>query len=1695
MNTKFNNCFFKKFYGVVSIVFCLLIGCLNGEKFLLAEELRFLPRMENEIQAQNTEWSQFLSHNSFRKTADNSENKQLEYPAVTFGNDSVEETSSAADSSIKNVHREQTVREEKVKSSVSIKDSDESEHSWVFIPVDRAGQISGDDYYLPVDMFQKIYQKPFGKSVPTEERCFFRRASYSGSFSSILTSSDLIMDSIHAAYEIETILPETTLRFPFSAEQVYVVPGYSLLNGETVQIFWENSFPFIKIPKAGRYLLEFTLIPIVSSIETPKLINPSENNEILSQKFISGKAAGLEKNESVNEKKQRRNSDKVFASINSSGGMNGFQFSIPRIPNSQLKLKTPSGVFKQIEFPTAGGSQEFDQSEHSWNVQLGSASLLAVQWKIPELQTKSTSLLADELYSWQINEEGRRLQCRHRFQPGENSISTLEWSMDSRFKFNPEEMKVFVWRKFDALSDPESFSGTDTQFRLVPFTGKKDIQIRTEGTKHHVTLTFIPSVSDTVLTDFPVTISERESIGTYPIPFIRTEKTKLTRRWFQIVSESKYQLSLPENLTIPQVSLPEFQAIWNDFSPFSQADDTPSAFISALTIDDTQGLSQTQIWRVKAQPLPSLSMVQESLSCSFTHDSARVHYVIHLPSENVIPALFHLQIPEDLKVEKIVLKNQFSSKNLNFFQKSSTRLGIFHEKYSPVPKKNTQKYSNVSWIQRLSDTSKQEKTQENIEEEGVNFSQLSSGKESFAGEAKNEKQISDAENNGFSAPEDKELKNAENISAECRIELSGRIELSASETLESKIPFPKFKLLSKSILSSLQKINIYRTAQVLVTGEYSGVPLEQKSNGVNFAAHPPIEFENVRPVANFSISPKEDFSGFILIQPNRPKVNMECRTLLKMPQKLNSEKIPNVEIQETAGQDPSLSEETTVSAEAEKNSIVTENKKSQVNSSVSENIHLIETVKNSFSANEKDNTQKIALKTSSENTNESFIAGKSQDEIWAQTFCVPGKFWQICLEMILTVEDGLADEIVIEIPGDILTPFELDPPMPFHLETITSNEISEEKKNGSSPVLLNKNGNIPPHPEIIPEEDTEYLWTRMVIRPQIPFSGSVKFRLLGRLRDNQFKTSVKSGLIHLPIIRFPGINVRNHDVILPVFSSPNEKNAYLWAVEGMLPLHSSSLESPSSSGKIGKEKKLSGKSSPKVPQADSSEKQTGESLSSIAENGKEKTEPYFHKWRSGPKLQVFHIVESRYAAQLQVQNQNRINPLLETVNHSVCLNSGQVLLGISTLDIMPQNASVCILRVPENLKLLELHLDFMPVQIEEVFWNTSKKEFQPENIDKKGNAKYRFFKISLRSLQLPQRLEILFHGNFSSWKKNAGKPFDLELPGLIQHTDDSFILAKGKNGSIFFYVADVSLQKIWEKNGEPHVLPKQNSFSNNWQRSKGSSPAQSPADFKNQNSQTPINPKSSEKEAAAKPEKISSLLPEMEKNREITERPWIRVQLLALERLLAVARQVSAFQSSGTAAKEEKKNWFENWNFLRLGHEYLIRLALDFGNEPHHSEMRQNLESLQAEGNQIFNSSQGEEQFLPRKFEQGINDLKKTSLWLVFIRNIPLEELNCQAFDSGGNSDFRIKSVSLEKKWKPEFWGEAVYTFFFTAMILLGLYFYPSIPEEVRTAPFWLLSCGSLWLICGLNFWIGFALLSASVLLLTYRTVKMSWWA
>lgn len=1731
-------------------------------------------------------------------------------------------------------------------------DASHPNRAWIFVPVDQNGRPVGNDYYLPVETFQKIYQKPFGQTARKEEPYFFRRATYSGAFSSMLTSSDVVLDSIRAVYEIETILPKTKMRFPFSSNQVYVAPGYSRMNGESVQVFWENGFPVVEIPKAGRYLLEFTLIPIVSHLETTVAKN-SSSADLLSQGFASdepsvspavspsGDSSAINRNETG----RKNNAEKSPGSESVSGhspveSMNGFKFSIPRIPNSQLKLRTPSGILKQIDFPSAYGSREFDQSERSWNVQLGSATTLSAQWKAPGLAPQGSTLLADELYSWQINKNGRSLQCRHRFQPGESKIASLEWSMDSRFQLDPTKIKIFVWHKLDALSEAESFSDVGSRFRLAPFAGKKHVQIRTEGDKQHLTIAFFPPISETVLTDFSIAISDRESIGSYPIPFIRSEKTKAARRWFQIVSESEYQLSLPEIPTIPQVSQPEFQAVWDEFSPFPQSDALPSAFISTLTLDDTQGLSQTQLWRIQAQPLPKISMVQESLSCAFTSNFVQIHYVVHLPSENAVPALFHLQVPEGLKVEKIVCKNQFSTKNLSFFQNAPTRLGIFHEKAPSDQKQNPTINPNGSWLQRLTDASNDEKNAENA----INFQNLSM-----------ENGILPENNSGNENPAPDEinvLANRENQmdstanatpSTECRIELSGRIEVPASETMETKIPFPEIRLSSSEILSAIQKINLFRTADVLITGEIFGVTLDQKNDGLNLATQIPGKFKNARPVASFSISPREKNSGFILIQPNRPKINMTCRTLLKMPRTSNSGSAFNLENQDDFNQEsfnqddfdstPTLSarEETSVDQDrrfnAQKdetasqahpeaapqerpdenqvqNQVQNLDEIHDVNQPENHDVNQVENREANIPENRDENIEHFNATTSEALADSGAAPQLNRDELWSQTFHAPGNFWQVSVEMILNVENGLADELTIEIPGEVLAPFELDPPTPFSLETIPQNEIAEKEKFQNTD-SESKNGNSLPQSEVVPQKNSEYGWTRMVVRPATPFSGVVKLRLTGRLRDEQIKTSARSGPTHLPNIRFPGINVQNHDVILPVFSSPNEKNAYLWAVEGMLPIRSSSLE-PSQSFSTNPRNKAEEKPAPQSSNQSSNQNANQNANQSSNQNAplnasqtstqdaqtsplpnesaqvasvpetqesflrKAKNQPKFHQWSEGPTLQIFRIVESRYSAQLQVQNLNLLNPVLETVNHSVYLNDARTLLGISTLDVMPQNASVCILRVPENIELLELHLDFMPVQAEEIFWNASLKEFQPaENVVATESPRPRFFKIALRSLLLPQRLEVLFCGKLPSSKRKDFRPFDLELPELIQRSASSFVPAKGKNGAVFFYSENATIKNLWKKSNEPQLDGNRKTTSENRKAPDSPKSAESSRKKKTgtQNSQktakTETNPLPNPKDSFADRNSVQNSnrnltsnsapisgqnsgpnsnqnsaqasnlnLPlnsnrtqgatasgarKTEKIEELQERPWIRVQLLTLERILGVARQVSVFQNSGAMAKDEKKSWFENWDFLRLGYERILLLSMNFRNEPTQSEMRQDFERLRDEGNRIFGamqdktpqtSAQISPQFPTQNMSQtmtqtinqtttqsarGLNDLKKASLWIVFIQNIPLEKLNCQAFDSEGISDFRILAASDQTSWKPKFSGEALYTLFFTAMILMGLHFHPSIPEEVRTAPFWLLSCGSLWLICGLNFWIGFALLVASAILLTFRIINMSW--
>ncbi|MDO4630445.1 MAG: hypothetical protein Q4C70_14800, partial [Planctomycetia bacterium] len=141
------------------------------------------------------------------------------------------------------------------------------ETSWIFIPVDGTGTPTGGQYYLPLEMFRKMYQSPTARREEGN-RYFFRSAIYTGMISASLTSRDLLVDTIRAVYEVDVRQPETKIRFPFRSAQVYLSPGSTLLNGEPIQTFSENGGPVVNIARPGRYVLEFTLIPIVAPQET-----------------------------------------------------------------------------------------------------------------------------------------------------------------------------------------------------------------------------------------------------------------------------------------------------------------------------------------------------------------------------------------------------------------------------------------------------------------------------------------------------------------------------------------------------------------------------------------------------------------------------------------------------------------------------------------------------------------------------------------------------------------------------------------------------------------------------------------------------------------------------------------------------------------------------------------------------------------------------------------------------------------------------------------------------------------------------------------------------------------------------------------------------------------------------------------------------------------------------------------------------------------------------------------------------------------------------------------------------------------------------------------------------------------------------------------------------------------------------------
>lgn len=1656
---------------------------------------------------------------------------------------------------------------------------------WIFIPVNENGDLAGDEYYLPLEMFGQLYRQPLERMKSASHRYFFHSALYSGSLLTNLTSNEVSTDSIRVHYEIEVLLPETEIRFPFSASQIYLAPGSMLLNGEPLQVFWENGFPVVKIAKAGRYFLEFVLVPIVG----PQKVSDSENasakgNASSEPHSISGNRPAAAAEQELRAESSVR--EESAAEFEKGVARNGFRFEIPPIPNSRLELHVPTAL-DSVEFPEAVGRQQFDPKSHSWTVQLGAASRLAVQWKIPASQTgKAGTLVADELYSWILGNEGRELQCRYRFRMTEGRISRMEWLMDSRLHFQPENVQVFVWKEGGAFLAPTAFSENPSVRQLVPFTGKKDFQILAEGKNRRVILSLASPVLEPILVTFSMKSPAKGSVGSFFLPFIRTEKNRIMRRWFQIASENSCQFAAQEGQSLSQISVSEFFSVWNDFSPFAEDETFLTSMASAFVLDDTSESSQTQLWMVKSKPNPSISTVQELLSFAFDQNQLQVHYTIRFPSEASIPALFHVQVPENLNVEKVVLHDGFRQKNLRSSRTHLTQIGIFHEKRSNLEEKPDFREESIPlWSLRTPPEMEAAGTKTSGSLPAIGFSgELQSNLPAAAAPASTAAptSINPAVAAAFPlSTAATQLSSAEEAAQGCQIEILGSMELIPGKDGKIQMPFPNLKILGNSLYPTTRLVNLYRTPKVLVTCR-RGKELVDSLNDAGFmTTKNQSPFENVRLVSNFALSPQEEIEGTLLIQPNLPKITLKSRTFLKKPAELTKKAedatakfSPETENVPGSAFDDSQNGKNPADLEASGNS----NSGGLIPSETNQTTESGTAANSGSGLQSETNSETPAKRPALPQTPElNSAVSSSSHQKREETAQNPQAFltsessrWQVAVEMLFTVENGLADEITLEIPGDVTMPFVLDPPMPFELEPISNREILQEvrleegKKTSETPEAADagekKGKKVPAKKKktaakneestsgrnagadpanLARQENLEGEWVRMIIHPQYPIAGQVALRLTGELRENRLESSTPNSLVRLPGIRFPGIFIQKQEVILPVLNPENDQKRYRWLIEGMIPVSDSRL--------FLTEKLNPESAAPKVDSEPQSDSGFAPVPGLSAGNVPVRLNAPFREWNANGLVKIYQVVEKQFSAQLQMESRELLNPSVESVIHSIFWNSGKEFLGICMLDVQPQKSPTCVLRIPSQMELLELHLDSMPVQSEEVFWNAKSHEFQPlssptasmnsssvsspvsslasspdsspaspDSPVSAGAAPttsskafpYRFYRISLRSLQLPQRLEVLYHGKTADWQRPSlpgtslrpfrvsDQIFSLEFPSLVKLSESACEPIQARTGASFFYVPQEARLGLWRGTPPNEVpfpeLPSQPSGKKslpNLPKNASNPAASARSDSRSKNDLANAQ-KTKSAGAENQPQTHSSAAetPPVP----IPARPWIRIQLLCLERLLGIARSVSALQVSGAAAKEEQFHWFENWNLLRFGSERLVSRTLDSFQEPANSENRQNFHALQEDGKRLFADRLSERAVSNEALNAKMEDFRQNSLWLVFIRNLPSETRCLFAFDSGGGSSFfLVESQASAFTW-PEFTWAALYSLLFTLMILLGLRFRPAIPEEVRTGPFWLLCVGSLWLLCGLDSRIGLGLMVASILLLTYRIGKLA---
>ena len=258
----------------------------------------------------------------------------------------------------------------------------------VLIPIDKDGKPTGDHYFVPESMYERLRHLG-GKSSFDKVRSLVESAEYRVELQRRPGTEGLTAGAFHGHFTIEALESGARVWLPFDRSEVEFVAGKSFVNDRPVAIEWssEGSAIRLDLEEAGRY-----------RVHLQWKLKSTEG----------GKASRVD-------------------------------VKIPRTPNAQFEITRPVRATR-IAVRTSAGDREFASEDTTVEGNLGPVGRLKFRWEGATKAGEPQTIFDVDQLSWmKVQPATVTLATKFRIAVTEGQIRTLQIECDPRLSLYPFE--------------------------------------------------------------------------------------------------------------------------------------------------------------------------------------------------------------------------------------------------------------------------------------------------------------------------------------------------------------------------------------------------------------------------------------------------------------------------------------------------------------------------------------------------------------------------------------------------------------------------------------------------------------------------------------------------------------------------------------------------------------------------------------------------------------------------------------------------------------------------------------------------------------------------------------------------------------------------------------------------------------------------------------------------------------------------------------------------------------------------------------------------------------------------------------------------------------------------------------------------------------------------------------------------------